>query len=72
MPLGKQKIIQPILITLWHVQSRGIALHTPEDQLGRHLVLLTPIFPHLCCGGIDAVPHPRDLPEKGGNQQNMG
>jgi hypothetical protein len=31
MLLGKREIVQPIPITLWHVQSRGIALHTPED-----------------------------------------
>jgi hypothetical protein len=81
MPLGKRKIIQPIPITLRHVQSRGIALHTPEDRLGRHVVLMPTIpqfFPNfappalLRCGGIDAAPHPHGLPEKGGNQRSAG
>jgi hypothetical protein len=43
MPLGKREIVQPIPITLRHVQSRGIALHTPEDRLGRGVILMPTI-----------------------------
>ncbi len=30
----------------------------------------TPVLPHLRCGRIDPVPHPRDLPEKEGTQRS--
>jgi hypothetical protein len=51
MPLGKRKIIQPIPITLRHVQLMGIALHTPEDRLGRRISPNTnnnPLLPRFC------------------------
>ncbi len=44
MPLGKREIVQPIPIALRHVHSKGIALHTLEDRLGRRVVL-TPTVP---------------------------
>jgi hypothetical protein len=75
---AKRKTIQPIPITLRHVQSRVIALHTPEDRLGRHVVLM-PTIPQFysdfappalrwdwCCAS------PARPTRKGGNQQSAG
>ena len=61
------------LIVVWLIFSAGI--DGPNRSAHRNSARvsnppLTPLLPQLCCGGIDAAPHPHVLPEKWSSQRS--